>query len=67
VSSITITIFYSTHRKTDLTNTAEGIMDLLKECGILKDDNYKVVPRLFLYGEYRKGLGGAKITIIPQA
>ena len=63
VSTVVITIYYSTLRATDLTNTAEGIMDLLVESNVLADDNYKVAPAIFLYGVYRKGKGGAKIIV----
>ena len=38
----------ATHHKWDLTNKAESIMDILVDAGILKDDNYTVVPNLSL-------------------
>jgi Holliday junction resolvase RusA-like endonuclease len=37
-------------RRTDLTNKAESVMDLLVKCGVLKDDCWQVVPRLVLSG-----------------
>ena len=42
-------IFYpSTKRKFDLTNKAESIMDLLVDAGIIKDDNYTIIPQIKL-------------------
>lgn len=38
-------------RKTDLTNKAESVMDLLVDNGILEDDNWNVVTNLLLIGE----------------
>lgn len=35
-------------RRTDLTNKAESVMDLLVDCGILKDDCWQVVNEVVL-------------------
>lgn len=43
-----ITFYPSTARKSDLTNKAESIMDLLVDAGIIEDDNWYVVGVLNL-------------------
>ncbi len=50
-------------RRKDLTNAAEGIMDLLVDVGILKDDEFKIVPHLILTGSYTKGVSKTTIRI----
>lgn len=57
--------FYSENRrKFDLSNKAESIMDLLVDAGILPDDNYEIVPNLFLeYGGISKGNPRCEIKI----
>lgn len=46
VSSITLTIFPRTKRKSDLTNKAESLMDLLVDCNIIEDDNWFICPKV---------------------
>jgi hypothetical protein len=46
--SLTIVIYLPDARKTDLTNKAESIMDLLVDNAILEDDNWNCVPILLL-------------------
>jgi Holliday junction resolvase RusA-like endonuclease len=43
-----ITFEINDKRRRDLTNLAEGVMDLIVDCGVLEDDNYNVVPELML-------------------
>ena len=41
--------FYNKYkRKWDLDNKASSLLDLLKDAGIIKDDNYDVVPKLII-------------------
>lgn len=55
-TNITISFYPNTKRKFDLTNYAESVMDLLVKGGIIKDDNYSVVPELTLrYGYVEEG------------
>ena len=42
-AEIQIRMFWPDLRSADLTNKAESIMDLLVECNILKDDNWKIL------------------------
>lgn len=48
IMELTILFFFPDNRRTDLTNKAESIMDLLVDNGILTDDNWTIVPRLIL-------------------
>lgn len=48
VQFATLTFYPSTRRRSDLTNKAESIMDLLVDAGILEDDNWFVVPKVTL-------------------
>lgn len=52
-------------RKTDLTNKAESVMDLLVDNGILEDDNCSIVPKLTLvYNGIDRERPRAEIKII---
>jgi len=65
VSSIAIAFFAPDKRKTDLTNKAESIMDLLVDNKIIEDDNWYVIPKLELsFGGVDKENPRAEITII---
>lgn len=61
--SITIKFFFPDKRKSDLTNKAESIMDLLVDNGIIPDDNYNEIPKLLLeFGGVDKNTPRAEIT-----
>lgn len=45
---ITLKFFPQTHRKSDSTNKAESIMDLLVDAGIIEDDNWFICPKMRL-------------------
>lgn len=47
-SKLTLTFVSGDNRKFDLTNKAESIMDTLVDAGLIKDDNYSVIPELVL-------------------
>lgn len=61
--TVEITFVFETLRVKDLTNAAESLMDLLVDVGILKDDNFKVVPRLILSASYIKDMSVARVEI----
>jgi len=61
--SIHILFFFGTLRRSDLTNKAESVMDLLVDAGVIKDDCWTVVPVLTLSSVYGNGKNGAEITI----
>lgn len=48
IIEMTILFYLPDARRTDLTNKAESIMDLLVDNGIIADDNWNIVPRLIL-------------------
>jgi Holliday junction resolvase RusA-like endonuclease len=47
-AAVTITFFAESRRRFDLSNSAESVMDLLVDSGILADDSWAVVPELTL-------------------
>lgn len=63
IDMITIEFLMPDKRKTDLTNKAESIMDLLVDAGVIEDDSYLHVPKIVLKGEYMKGVARAFINI----
>lgn len=65
--AITIKIYFPDKRKTDLTNKAESIMDLLVDNEFLTDDNHEVCPDLHLISEgVDKDNPRVEITIIYE-
>lgn len=64
VKNIDITLYAPDRRKGDLTNKAESIMDLLVDAGIIEDDNWTIVPNVYLrFGGVDKENPRAVITI----
>lgn len=45
---VTITLYAPDKRKSDLTNKAESVMDLLVDCGFIVDDNWFCVSSVTL-------------------
>ena len=65
--SIQITFFAPDRRKSDLTNKAESIMDLLVDNGVLQDDNWDCVPEVVLkYGGYDKANPRAVVELLTK-
>lgn len=48
ISHIDIYFWWPDNRKSDLSNKAESIMDLLVDCKIILDDSWQEVPELLL-------------------
>jgi len=46
--SVKLSFFMPDKRKADLSNKVESIMDLLVDNGIIEDDSWQYVPRLFM-------------------
>ena len=46
--SVKMNFWFPDNRKTDLTNKAESVMDLLVDMGVIKDDNVKICPKVSL-------------------
>jgi len=66
ISKIIIKFSFGDRRKTDLTNKAESIMDLLVDNKIIHDDCWQEVPILELGGGYEKGNFSAEIVIFYE-
>lgn len=49
VLGIEIIFYFPDKRRSDLTNKAESIMDLLVDCRVITDDSWQVVSSLTLY------------------
>lgn len=65
VRSVTITMYAPDRIPGDLSNKAESIMDLLVDRGILKDDNWFVVPELISrFGGVDRDNPRAEISIV---
>lgn len=64
VEKIELIFFPKTKRKSDLTNRAESIMDLLVDGGVLEDDNWFICGNLHLmFGGVDKNNPRVEITI----
>jgi hypothetical protein len=50
LESIIMDFYFPDDRKTDLTNKAESVMDLLVDNSIIRDDSWKEVSKLCLNG-----------------
>lgn len=48
LDSITMIIFPSSKRKSDLSNKFESIADLLVDAGVIEDDNWFIMPKVHL-------------------
>lgn len=48
ISSVKIVFWFPDNIKKDLTNAAESIMDLLVDCGTIKDDCWQIIPEIIL-------------------
>ena len=63
IDHVLINFTFGDRRRTDLTNKAESVMDLLVDYKILNDDSWQEVPKLALSGKYEKGEFKAEIII----
>lgn len=66
IISVNILFTFGDKRKTDLSNKAESIMDLLVDIKIIDDDSWQIIPRLNLTGQYEKDKFMAEILIIRE-
>ena len=48
VGSVSLCFFMPDSRRTDLTNKAESVMDLLVDCGVIADDCWQVISEVVL-------------------
>lgn len=50
--------------KRDSDNGVSSIFDLLKDCGIVSDDNWKVIPKYEVENYYEKGKPCCRVEIV---
>lgn len=64
---VILQFYRSTHRIYDVTNAGESIMDLLVDAGVLKDDNFKVTPKVFpIHGDKDKENPRCEVFIFTE-
>ena len=61
---ISMTFYHGDLRRRDSDNGATSVLDLLTDCGIIKDDNWQVVSQLNIKNEYDKGQPRVLIIIV---
>ncbi len=49
--SLVLTFYFPDHRRADLTNKAESVMDLLVDCKIIEDDSWQTIRSVLLQSE----------------
>jgi Holliday junction resolvase RusA-like endonuclease len=62
-AKVEINFYMPDNRVKDLTNSAESILDLLVDCGVLEDDKWQCVPEIILRGEIDRENPRAEIKI----
>lgn len=62
--SVRMAFTHSTLRRSDADNKVSSILDLLVDCGILSDDNWKEVPEISVANRYVKGVDSCEVEIL---
>lgn len=62
--NIHINLIHGDLKRRDCDNSTASIMDLLTDCGIITDDNWKVVREIKISNDYEKGNAHCIITIL---
>ena len=60
---ISMTFVHGDLRRRDSDNGTSSILDLLTDCGVLADDNWKIVRELNVKNDYEKGRPCCKVEI----
>lgn len=60
---ISLTFTHGDLIKRDSDNGTSSILDLLKDCGVLEDDNWQIVRELRVLNYYQKGAPSCKVEI----
>ena len=63
--SITLTFYHGDQRRRDSDNGTSSILDLLTDCGILKDDKWQIVREIKAINYYEKNEARCVIEIEP--
>lgn len=62
-SKVSITFVHGDLVKRDSDNATSSVLDLLKDCKVLADDNWKIVRELNVKNDYKKGRPCCKVEI----
>lgn len=60
---ISMTFVHGDLRRRDSDNGTSSILDLLTDCGVLKDDNWRIVQELSVKNSYSKGKPYCEVSI----
>lgn len=60
---ISMTFVHGDLRRRDSDNGTSSILDLLTDCGVLKDDNWQIVQELSVKNSYSKGNPSCEVSI----
>ena len=63
--AITLSFFHGDKRRRDSDNGTSSVLDLLKDCSVIKDDNWEIVRIINVYNYYDKGHARCEIDIRP--
>ena len=63
VSKLTVTFEHDSLRRRDPDNQLSSVLDLLRDCGIIEDDNWRVLPHIEVRSVYNKAHAGCTINI----
>lgn len=58
-----IILYFGTKGRADIDNKTSSILDTLTDCGVIRDDDWKCVPKISIEAIYRKGKSGALVEI----
>ena len=61
---INLTFIHGDNVRRDSDNGTSSILDLLQDCGVLEDDNWKIVRELNIKNDYLKGKPSCKVEIV---
>ena len=60
---IKITFIHGDLRRRDSDNGMSSILDLLTDCNVLSDDNWRIVKRIEVNNDYKKNSPSCKVEI----
>lgn len=60
---LTLTFIHGDKRRRDSDNGTSSICDLMKDSGLIVDDNYTIIPVIHVYSRYEKNAARCEIII----
>ena len=61
--AVCMTFYHGDNRRRDSDNQTSSVLDLLKDTGVLLDDDWKIVREIRIQNEYKKGSAGCMIEL----